>query len=257
MKCYNCGNEIPEQSVFCGMCGARLEPEPIPAEPIIKPTEPAEPEPETEPTEPTTESTEPEYNTAEAFADTDEYGQAEEFVINHCPYCGAVLMSGAKFCSNCGNSLVVYEQNMRNKSKISVKAVIAGVAAALVIIFCVGFLTNCRSIEGAWEVENSGGGFFNMFSESYLDFDDDGTAMYYNGLFTARKYNYTYNRFTKVLVLKSAGHGPDTEDSRLHVEWIDRYTIVIRELNMTLYRINDIPYAYDDDEYNDNDAVFY
>ena len=275
MKCHNCGNEIPEESVFCGMCGARADGvitlEEPPVEPAVEP-ESISPEPVTGPmpSETVVESTDtvietevPETESSAEFEETEapgtEYEHTEEFVIKHCPYCGAVLMSGAKFCSNCGNSIVVYERNMYGKrgGKIGVKAVIAAIAAAVVIIVCAGFLTNFRSIEGEWAVENSGGGFFDMFSEVYLDFDDDGTAVYYNGLFTARRYTYTYNRFTKVLTLKSVGRGIGTEDSRLHVEWIDPYTISIRELNMTLYRVDNIPYAYDDDEYSADDVVMF
>ena len=321
MRCYNCGNEIPEQSVFCGICGARIEPdsnpvesamepEPItepeqaPVEPVTEPEQspvepvtipitepeqgPVEPvtipvtEPEQSPVEPVTVPVtepeqspiepiaEPEPNPVEPEAETEQtegvysnqYGeseQTEEFVIKHCPYCGAVLMSGAKFCSNCGNSIVVYEQNMRSRyrRKVSVKIIIAAVAAAIVIIFGAGVLLSSHSIEGEWVVEHSGGGFFDMFSESYLDFDDDGTAVYYNGLFTARRYDYTYNRFTKILTLRSVGRGSDMGDSRLHVDWIDRYTIFIPELNMRLCRIDNIPYAYEDDEFDDDDVVVY
>ena len=300
MKCHNCGAQIPEESVFCGMCGARVEQESTPietvTEPITEPNpEPIEPvtEPESSPAEPVTEPepkpiaepeptepvTEPEPSPAEPELEpiaepeaepiepeqvqTDHQQNSgtrtEEFVIDYCPYCGAVLIKGAKFCSNCGNSIVVYEQNMKSRiaggQKKNVKLIIAAVAAAIVIIFGANFLRDCRSIKGSWAVENTGFGLFDMFSESYLDFDNDGTAMYYSGLFTVRKYNYTDNRFTKTLVLTSAGRGLDTADSRLHVDWIDRYTISIRELDMTLYRINDIPYSYDDDEYDDGDAI--
>ena len=257
MKCHNCGNDIPEESVFCGICGARVEPEPDISEPIIDPvTEPVEPviepvEPITEPVEPATEPDEP------IIIDSDEQSEgahAEEFIINHCPHCGAVLIDGAKFCSNCGKSTAVYEWDTRGK-RTRAKMIIAAILAAAVIILGVSFLMDFRSIEGEWAVENSGGGFFDMFSESYLDFDDNGTAMYYNGLFNARKYNYSYNRFTKILTLESARYGADGEESRLHVDWIDPYTITIRELNMTLYRIDDIPYAYEDDEFDDNDVV--
>ena len=316
MKCYNCGNDIPGESVFCGMCGARLVPEPKPvaesestpsepvtepkttnAEPVIDPlTEPVEPITESDPiVDPLTEPVEPVIEPSEPIADpiepviesvsepdepltepveqpsdtyepitepvTDGSGsvQTEHFVINHCPYCGAVLMSGAKFCSNCGNSIAVYEMNIhgRRGTRISAKAVIAAIIAVVVIIWGVSFLADCHSIEGEWAVENSGGGFFDMFSESYLDFDD-GTAIYYNGFFNARRYSYTYNRFTKVLTLQATiSGGTEPESSILHVEWIDPYTITIRELNMTLYRIEDIPYSYDDDEFDDNDAMMF
>lgn len=269
MKCHNCGNDVPEESVFCGMCGARLEsesvehiepvtvpitePEPNPTEPIIDPiTEPVEPtiepvEPGIEPiTEPVVEEVEAEY------ADS---AQTDEFIINHCPHCGAVLISGAKFCSNCGGSVVIYEGNTSVK-KARIKMIIAAVLAVIVIVSGVSILMNNRSIEGEWAVENSGVGFFDIFGESYLDFDDDGTAVYYNGLFSTKKYSYTYNRFTKVLTLQAAVlSGAEPERARLHVEWIDPYTITIRELNMTLYRIDDIPYAYDDDEFDDDDVV--
>lgn len=319
MKCHNCGSDIPEESVFCGMCGTRLEPEkaetmpnagtepiipepvtdpePTPAEPVIDPlTEPTEPT--SEPVEPTAESVEPtakqvestvesveltsesadpitesfesitesaepmaesvqpvgEQVVAESESDDSKNAQADEFILNHCPNCGAVVINGAKFCSNCGYSVVVHEKNMRAE-KIGAKTVIAAILAACVIIFGVYYLVGCRSIEGEWAVENSGGGIFSMFSESYLDFKDDGTAMYYNGFFNARRYSYTYNRFTKILTLKSTGYGADDEDTCLHVEWIDPHTVSIRELNMTLYRIDDIPYAYEDDEFSDEDVV--
>ena len=275
MKCYNCGSDVPEESIFCGMCGAKLESEPETEEPEAAPVvepEPMEPiiDPVTEPVEPVAEPTEPIDKPVEPVSESDETviettqteqnegAHAEVFIIKNCPRCGAVLINGAKFCSNCGNSLIVYEQDMNRSRKRGkgVKVAITAILAALVIIFGVRFFMNSYSIEGEWVVENSGGGFFDMFGESYLEFDDDGTAMYYNGLFTLKKYGYSYNRFTKILTLQiSAQGGILPDNARLHVEWIDPYTISIRELNMTLHRVEDIPYAYEDDEYNNDDIV--
>lgn len=273
MKCYSCGNDVPEESIFCGMCGARLElsteePEAAPIETtedeaaewdlidiIIDPEESEEPI--TEPEEPVIESEEPVTEPEET--EHSDGGQTEEFVLNHCPYCGAALMSGAKFCSNCGNSITVYERNMRARrsGKIGAKMIVLAVLAAIAIIWGMNFLSDCRSIEGEWKVEKSDSGFFDVFGESYLDFGNDGIAVYYDGFFTTRQYEYTYNRFTKILTLKSAGYGVNGADSRLHVEWIDPYTITIRELNMTLYRIEDIPYYYEDSEFDNNDVVIF
>ena len=285
MKCHNCGAEIPEKSIFCSICGVRVEqetetviepetspvepaadakpiqfePEPIQSEPVAD-AEPVqfEPEPvqfEPEPIqfepEPIQFEPEPEAKPTEPY---EEEIRTEGFVINHCQYCGAVLMNGANFCSNCGNAVMVYEQNIRKKGigKGIIALLIAAAAAVVIMIGGMSVAMNCPDIKGEWAVESNNFSIFDMFNESYLDFEGDGTALYYDGFFTSKKYSYAYNRFTKVLTLKGS---TESENTYLHVRWINNHTIFIRELNMVLYRIDDIPYMYNDDEYNEGDAV--
>ncbi len=368
MKCHNCGSEIPEQSLFCGMCGAKvaqdvssavtnadapaseagetpewtnmsIEPD-TPVEPITEPDFPNEPgiphapgipnepgipdepdipnepdipdapdipvtEPEPRIDEPASiPVTEPEFapdipdvpDVADGSAATNEQhnsafgggveatayestsysesdpgqawehgsgteyvppsgtwdqGAAKNTVIRHCQRCGAVLMEGAKFCSNCGGGVTAYEPPRREKSVGKLIASIVAVIALLAIISGITVTLEGHDIEGEWVVENNDDMFGGMFGESYLDFDD-GTALYYNGLFSAQRYTYSYNRFTKILTLQ--GKGTD-EYTSVHVEWHGSNTVVLPELDMTITRIDDIPYEYSDEEYDSDDVI--
>lgn len=50
MFCKNCGTQLPDGSVFCTECGARVQEEPVDQEPIQE--EPVQPEPVQEPVQP-------------------------------------------------------------------------------------------------------------------------------------------------------------------------------------------------------------
>lgn len=75
-RCPSCNSTVPNDSVFCNICGSRLpEATTAPSEPVVESEISTEPEP-----------------------------VADEVEVNKsvCDNCGSEIVEGAKFCTNCG-----------------------------------------------------------------------------------------------------------------------------------------------------------
>lgn len=258
MKCYNCGNDIPDECSFCYVCGAKISADAVTSEEdgfsqaddvIIEDTE----------NENTCTAEEDSVEQKEENSDTPQENESEEqeFVLRHCQNCGAALMGDAKFCSNCGSRVTGGEiAETPKKKRSSVPLVIAIIAAAVILLILTVLANAGGDIEGEWLVERRGtGSMFDMFGSAYLEFDDDGTAVYYDGMFNTQHYDYSYNKFTKTLRLKSTA-ASSVKVSVITVDWIDEDTVSLSSLDMILHRTDDIPFSYDD-YYDDDDVVVF
>ncbi len=125
MKCANCGNEIPENSKFCGNCGSKVEiPEKvIPQAPVEESAPVVELEDAplfsdngeslieekasavaTEETELEMPAVAPEIVEMSASAEAEE-SQPAPTPLHTCANCGAALRPDAKFCKGCGSAV--------------------------------------------------------------------------------------------------------------------------------------------------------
>lgn len=226
MRCNNCGNEILDDSAFCAYCGVRIES----AETDVTEETPVKAENVTVSSETDAEDTIEEGQSTDEWAVKEVTDSDEQPVIK--PEAMAVPVKN------------------RNGGVI---ALIAVLIAAIVAAAAIWGLTGASDIEGEWMVsDNSVSGMFGLFNESYFDFNDDGTAVYYNGVFSTYNYKYSYNRFTRTLRLTGV---TGSNEQVFGIDWVSGDEFEIRELGMTFKRIDDIPYDYEDDEYDGDDAV--
>lgn len=251
MKCYKCGSEIPENSIFCNMCGTRISVEEE-KEDIEKSEENAE-----EYTEETTESVDFDNETEEeAYEVTDvddEINEEENTVIfdeisniRFCRFCGRQMSQDDLYCPGCGNN------DNGKKRKSSYRGLIVGIiAAALVlgIISGIGTLFRASRLEGEWICQ--GKDIFSLFETTYLEFDDDGTAEYYDGMFSHQEWRYTYNPFTETLTVCDINGG---KEEKLHIEWLGNNSFILLETGMTFVRTEDIPENEEEEIYGEYEA---
>lgn len=240
MKCYKCGSEIPSNSLFCNMCGARMGAE-------------KEQEEFEEYLDETTESTDFDAESTEEVIESvsDDIEDAQEPVIlnggisniRFCRFCGRQMSQDDLYCPSCGNN------DNGKKKKSSYKALIFGIIAAaliLVIISGAGFLMKSGRIQGEWICK--GNDIFSMFETTYLEFDDDGTAEYYDGMFSHQEWKYTYNPFDETLTVSDIRGG---QKETLHIEWLNKNSFILLETGMTFVRTEEIPEGYDEDVYGE------
>ncbi len=153
MKCTKCELELKENEYYCPMCGTKANGA---------------------------------VNVAEVSAPKG-YLKAEciGFDKTSCPKCGATVMKGTRFCSNCGGKIIesIDPSNKVTKSKIKTSTVVITEIIGLLAFIIVPIIVIDRTVQGIMDA-----GLFSSrldFGDFdvYFDFIDIWRSMFWIGIF--------------------------------------------------------------------------